>query len=77
MAMRTTPRRTQLFSLRDFTGGINLVSDAFKLGDNESPDLLNVDLDRRGGFQVRRGVTPFSNTPLAAAPDSLWTFNAA
>jgi hypothetical protein len=74
--MRTSPKRTQLHSLRDFTGGINLVSDAFKLGDNESPDLLNVDLDRRGGFQVRRGVTPFSNTPLAASPDSIWTFNA-
>jgi hypothetical protein len=74
--MRTTPRRTQLFSLRDFTGGLNLVSDAFKLGDNESPDLLNVDLDRRGGFQVRRGIAPFSNTALSAAPDTIWTYNA-
>lgn len=77
MAMRTAPRRTQLFSLRDFTGGINLVTDAFKLSDNESPDVLNVDMDRRGGFQVRRGVTPFSNTSLAGAPNAIWTFNSA
>ena len=75
MAMRTSPRRTQLVSLRDFTGGLNLTTDAFRLAENESPDLLNVDLDRRGGFQVRRGVTPFSDTPLPAAPRVLWQYN--
>ncbi len=74
--MRTTPRRTQLFNIRDFTGGLNLVADTFRLAENESPDLLNVDLDRRGGFQVRRGVAPFSNTTLPAAPDAIWTYNA-
>ena len=73
--MRTTPRRTQLFSLRDFTGGLNLSTDTFRLAENESPDLQNVDLDRRGGFQVRRGIAPFSTTPLAAAPDSLWQYD--
>lgn len=73
--MRTTPRRTQLVSLRDFTGGLNLTTDTFRLADNESPALLNVDLDRRGGFQVRRGITPFSETPLTAAPDALWQYN--
>jgi hypothetical protein len=73
--MRTTPRRTQLYTLRDFTGGLNLVADTFRLADNESPDLLNVDLDRRGGFQVRRGVVPFSNTSLSAAPNTIWTYN--
>ena len=54
--MRTSPKRTQLYSLRDFTGGLNLVADTFKLQENESPDLLNVDIDRHGGFQVCRGV---------------------
>lgn len=73
--MRTSPKRTQLYTLRDFTGGLNLVSDTFRLAENESPDLLNVDLDRRGGFQVRRGVTPFSSSSIGAAPETIWTYN--
>jgi hypothetical protein len=73
--MRTTPRRTQLYTLRDFTGGLNLVADTFRLAENESPDLLNVDIDRRGGFQVRRGVEPFSNTALSGAPNAIWSYN--
>lgn len=73
--MRASPRRTQLFSLRDFTGGLNLVSDTFRLADNESPDMLNVDIDRRGGFQVRRGIEPYSEDPLAGDPETLWNYN--
>ena len=73
--MRSTPKRTQLHTLRDFTGGLNLLADTFRLQDNESPDLLNVDIDRRGGFQVRRGVYPFSATALSAAPNAIWTYN--
>ena len=75
MAMRTNSRQTQLFSMRDFTGGLNLTTDAYKLKENESPDLLNVDLDKKGGFQVRRGVAPYSSTALSAAPDTIWTYN--
>lgn len=74
--MRTTPRRTQLHTLRDFTGGLNLVSDTFRLADNESPELLNVDLDRRGGFQVRRGIYPFSASSTGGTPNAIWTYNA-
>lgn len=73
--MRTTPRRTQLHTLRDFTGGLNLVADTFRLQENESPDLLNVDIDRRGGFQVRRGVYPFTDSTLSAAPNTIWSYN--
>lgn len=39
----------------DFTGGLNLRSDPFQLADNESPDLLNVDVDPLGGFSIRGG----------------------
>lgn len=74
MAIRTSPRRTQLLTLRDFTGGLNLVADTFRLRENESPDVLNVDLDRRGGFQVRRGVAPFSTSTLSGNPDALWRY---
>jgi hypothetical protein len=75
MAMRTSPKRTQLHTLRDFTGGLNLVADTFRLQDNESPELLNVDIDRRGGFQVRRGVYPYSASALSAAPNAIWSYN--
>ena len=33
----------------DFTGGLNLRADQFNLGVSESPTLLNVDVDPRGG----------------------------
>jgi hypothetical protein len=67
-------QRIRVFDVTDFTGGLNLVDDSFKLADNESPDMVNIDVDRRGGFQVRRGIQPFSTTALAADPRSLWPF---
>ena len=68
------PSNIQVLNIRDFTGGLNLNTDTFKLQDNESPDLLNVDIDGRGGFQCRRGVTPFSTTSLATTPHSMWNY---
>ena len=73
--MRVSTRRTQLFNIRDFTGGLNLQTDTFRLGQNESPDMQNVDVDRRGGFQVRRGVAPFTTSTLPTDPDTLWVYN--
>ena len=73
--MRTSPRRTQLFTLRDFTGGLNLVSDTFRLAANESPDMMNVDVDRRGGFQLRNGIQPYSPSFLEAFPEQLWSYH--
>lgn len=52
--------RIQLEHQRDFTGGLNLSDDPYNLGPNESFDLQNVDIDRRGGFGVRRGTQKFS-----------------
>jgi hypothetical protein len=37
--------RLEPLNLMDFTGGINLRRNQFQLADNESPDLLNVDID--------------------------------
>lgn len=48
---------TQAATLADFTGGLNLISDTFKLAPNESPDMLNVNVHRRGGVQRRNGWT--------------------
>ena len=30
----------------DFTGGLNLRADQFQLARNESPDMLNIEIDR-------------------------------
>src|SRR5215471_10830839 len=49
------PNRLQPLNLMDFTGGLNLRHNQFQLADNESPDLLNVDIDPRGGFFTRKG----------------------
>jgi hypothetical protein len=52
----------------DFTGGYNAIQDRFMLAPNESPDLLNVDVSRRGGVQRRKAVSdwgdyqPFGDT---------------
>src|SRR5215471_8011123 len=47
--------RLQPVDLTDFTGGLNLRRDQFQLAPNESPDMLNVDCDPRGGFYTRKG----------------------
>lgn len=46
----------QLFRQDDFTGGLNLRADQFKLAPNESPDMLNVEVDPRGGLFSRGGM---------------------
>ncbi len=38
---------------RDFTGGLNFRADQFQLRDNESPFVLNLDVDPRGGVFSR------------------------
>lgn len=55
----------QIEEQRDFTGGLNLADDPYKLAPNETFDLQDVDIDRRGGFGVRRGVRPFINRETA------------
>lgn len=45
----------------DFTGGLNLRADQFQLGPNESPAMLNVEIDPRGGV-FSRGAMRRVNT---------------
>jgi hypothetical protein len=47
--------RLEPINLTSFVGGLNLRRNQFQLGEDESPDLLNVDIDPRGGFYTRRG----------------------
>ena len=39
----------------DFTGGLNFRADQFQLKANESPSMLNVEIDPRGGVFSRAG----------------------
>ena len=79
-------KNLQLFRQDDFTGGLNLRADQFQLGANESPGMLNVEVDPRGGVASRGGMTKivlngvvsgsttFVNTLIATeTPDSLVT----
>jgi hypothetical protein len=67
----------QLFRQDDFTGGLNLRADQFKLAPNESPDMLNVEVDPRGGLFSRgamRRINPdgvLQNFLLTEASDNL------
>jgi hypothetical protein len=58
--------RLETVALQDFTGGLNYRADAYQLADNESPDLLNVDLDPRGGFSQRNGIKDYNSTAIGS-----------
>ena len=57
----------------DFTGGLNLRADQFNLTENESPALLNVEVDPRGGVRRRDAVTKINSTALDNEIISLMT----
>lgn len=57
----------------DFTGGLNLRADPFQLAPNESPDMLNVDVDPRGGFSSRAGSQRYNTTAIGAIADGSFT----
>lgn len=63
-------------NLSDFTGGLQLRGDAFQLKDNESPEMLNVDVDPRGGVRSRKGWTRYNSVAVTGswAPTRLHVF---
>lgn len=67
-----------IFQQQDFTGGLNLRSDQFQLADNESPKMLNVEVDPRGGVFSRGGMERINSTPVIASgtwmPEKLTPF---
>ena len=68
-------REFKLEVLEAFTGGLNLRSDQFNLAENESPDLLNVLVDPRGGIRMRDGVDRLNTTALSADIEGIWGFH--
>ena len=67
-------QRYKLTMLEDFSGGLNLRSDQFYLGPNESPNMLNVDVDPRGGIKMRLGVDKRNPTVLPSRVTGLGQF---
>ena len=69
----------QIFEQQDFTGGLNLRADQFQLADNESPRMLNVEIDPRGGVFARGGYTKVNSTAVAGTwnPHRLFRFDGA
>lgn len=65
-----------IFEQRDFSGGLNLRSDQFQLADNESPKMLNVEIDPRGGVFSRGGMVRINGTAIGGTwdPQKLYPF---
>lgn len=64
--------RNIVFKLKnDFTGGINFRADQFQLAENESPFLINMEIDPRGGLFTRAGIH-FKNTTPIAVSQATW-----
>ena len=63
----------------DFTGGLNLDSNVFQIRPNETSDLLNVDLNPKGGVSTRWGFRRINSTAVggiatgAFFPSKLWS----
>ena len=50
----------------DYTGGLNLEANVFQLEPNQSADMLNVDINQRGGVQRRLGCVRMNNNGIGA-----------
>lgn len=49
------PNRVQALNWFDATGGLNTRKSAFQLAANEVPEILNMEIDARGGVYTRKG----------------------
>lgn len=57
--------------VRDFTGGVNYRADQFQLAKNESPFILNLEVDPRGGVFSRAGYKK-KHTQAIVTPGTTW-----
>jgi len=69
----------QIYQQQDFTGGLNFRADQFQLADNESPKMLNVEIDPRGGVFSRGGYERINATAVSGtwSPKRLHKFTGA
>lgn len=63
--------------IRDFTGGINFRADQFQLAPNESPSIINMEIDPRGGVFTRAGYIKKHSNAVSGnwKPKGLFSFN--
>ena len=63
----------------DFTGGLNLRADQFQLAPNESPRMLNVEIDPRGGVFSRGAMRRVNTTAITGTwnPKKVFAFDGA
>lgn len=64
--------RLQPVNLTDFTGGINSARSDFQLADNESPAILNMEVDPRVGFYTRPGWQRWNSADIVTTPVTNW-----
>ena len=62
--------RLQPINLDDFNGGVNFRESQFTLGDDESPEMLNMEIDVRGGIKTRKGWSRWNATDIVGTPTS-------
>ena len=60
---------------KDFTGGLNFRADQFQLADNESPFILNMDVDPRGGAFTRAAYKKKNTTQVSGNWNPKGLFN--
>lgn len=61
--------RLQKLTLSDFTGGLNIRQNSFQVSDTETPEMLNVHVDARGGVVTRGGFRRWNGPDLALSAD--------
>lgn len=66
----------RVFRQDDFTGGLNLRADQFQLAQNESPRMLNVEIDPRGGVFSRGAMRRINSSSITGGwvPERLAPF---
>jgi hypothetical protein len=61
------PNRLKPLNLTDFTGGVNLRPESYQLQENELPELLNLEVDPRGGLNTRNNWKAQAANPVIPA----------
>jgi len=65
----------QFAQIKDFTGGLNFRADQFQLAPNESPFILNMEVDPRGGVFSRAGYMNFNTSGVSGTWNPKILFN--
>lgn len=62
----------QELKVDDFTGGLNTQGTQFTLAQNESPSMLNIEIDDRKGFRTRKGWARWNAADILDPSSVTW-----